>query len=338
MLVGAAVVFGRPATGEGPWSPPATPGRRLAWALGVLGVLGGLAVLVIWCGYGFAFTTPSAPGEPAWSWPVPGYLRAIVFDWSANLGGRQVYLLGTFARHGWWYFFPVAFAVKTPIGLLLLLALAALPSGGARPASPSLGLTLGWFVAVPIAVWLGVACFVLLVPLGIRYLLPIYPLLALFVGVRLAGGGSRWRAAAATVAAAWLAVASLAVHPHYLAYFNEAAGGPANGRHWLIESNLDWGQDLRTLAGWLRSRGNPPVHLAYFGRENPASYLLHTESVPGCAPVSGLVAISVNVLEGLYSPQGSATPPSARCYDWLRNRTPIAAPGWSILVYDVPPP
>jgi hypothetical protein len=336
LLVGAAAALGRPATGAGPWSLPAAPARRAGWAAGVLGTLGALAVFVVWCGYGFSFATAPASAEPDWGWPVPGYLRAMFFDWKANSGGRQSYLLGEFAQYGWWYFFPVAFAVKTPLGLLALLALTALPRG-LRPRSRPAGAGIGWFVAVPVAVWLVVACFVLKVPLGIRYLLPIYPLLWLLVGVRLGDDGPRWRDAAAIVAGLWLAVASLAIHPHYLAYFNEAAGGPANGRRWLVESNLDWGQDLRTLAGWLLSRGNPPVRLGYFGRESAASYALRVAGVPGCTRERGLVAISVNVLQGLYTPQGSATPPSARCYDWLEGLTPIAAPGWSILVYDVPP-
>ena len=65
------------------------------------------------------------------------------------------------------------------------------------------------------------------------------------------------------LAVAWTAASSLASHPHYLAYANELIGGSRNARHYFAESNLDWGQDARTLARFLQKQGNPAVHLAF---------------------------------------------------------------------------
>ena len=65
----------------------------------------------------------------------------------------------------------------------------------------------------------------------------------------------------------------LRVHPNYLAYFNEAAGGPSRGWRWLVDSNIDWGQDLPLLAKWQREHPDRPVHLKYFGTVEPELYV-----------------------------------------------------------------
>jgi hypothetical protein len=360
-------------------------GGRIAWAAVVLLVLLGGATAVVWLGFGGSFATRAAAGEPYADVPLPGYLRALLFDVKANSGGRRTYLFGDFSAHGWWYFFPLAVAVKTPLAALALLGLAVLrrrPERRSRsrgdaaaradgPAASSLSPRrlqddgggssmsppaphgaspggsdaraedvgkyprLGAVPAVAAAVYALVACFVLKVPLGVRYILPLYPIAHLFVATRLAPPPRGWRRLAIGGAAAWLALASLAAHPHYLAYFNEAVGGPAAGPRYLIESNIDWGQDLSTLASYLRTRGNPPVQLAYFGRESPASYGMRATRLADCAPVTGVVAVSVNYLTGLYAPRIFA-PPDPACWDWLRGHEPVARPGYSIVVYDIP--
>jgi 4-amino-4-deoxy-L-arabinose transferase-like glycosyltransferase len=315
-------------------NPPAPRGlgAGLARAARTLAPLGGIAVLVVWAGYGGSFASAPAEGEVYAHLPLPGYLRALLFDVEANAGGRRTFLLGEFSTQGWWYFFPVAFAVKTPLAALALLALASLPRRG----GPAAARGFGAVVAAGTILYALVACFVLKVPLGIRYVLPLYPLLHLAVGVRLGPAGG-WRGGATLVACAWLAVASLRAHPHYLSYFNEAVGGPAQGHRYLLESNLDWGQDLATLADYLQARGNPPVHLAYFGRESPASYGLRATPMTTCAPVTGLVAVSANFLYDMYALNLFA-PPDPGCWRWLRDHEPVAQPGYSIVVYDISVP
>ncbi len=305
-------------------------GAAVAEAARALALLGGIAVFVVWAGYGGSFASAPAEGEIYAHLPLPGYVRALLFDVKANAGGRRTFLMGEFSAYGWWYFFPVAFAVKTPLGLLALLVLASLP----RRRGPAASRGFATVIATGTILYALVACFVLKVPLGVRYILPLYPLLHLLVGVRLAPDRG-WRRGAAVTLCVWLAVASLRAHPHYLAYFNEAVGGPAQGHGYLLESNLDWGQDLTTLARYLRVRGNPPVHLAYFGRESPASYGLNATRMTTCRPVTGLVAVSMNVLEGLYAPNVFA-PPDPGCWTWLREHEPVARPGYSIVLYDIP--
>ncbi len=307
--------------------------RRIARAATHLAGVLALALGVVWLGYGgsFAFAPIERPGS-AWleGVSVPGYLQALLFDFDANQRTRPIYFMEEILTGGApWYVLPVLFLLKTPLPVLALLLLALF----ARPAGPP---GLAPFLGTAVLVYGFVACFVLQVPLGLRYLLPLDPLLSVFVATRLAPPLPRWRLAAGLAAGAWLALSSLAIHPHYLAYFNELAGGPARAHRIAVDSNLDWGQDLGTLARFLEQRGNPPVHLAYFGPEKPERYGIRATPLRGCEPVAGLVAISATLLRGVYGVNAPFRPAPEGCFDWLLAREPIAQPGYSILVYDVP--
>jgi hypothetical protein len=216
-----------------------------------------------------------------------------------------------------------------PVAITALAGLA-IAAPVARPSR------LGWLIGVPVSVYLAVACFWLDVTLGIRYLLPIFPLLFVFIATQLAPTGRGWRRVAVLAACGWLTIASLWIHPHYLAYFNEAAGGPSRGHRYLLDSNVDWGQDLGTLGEYLAERGNPTVWLAYFGAEKPEDHGIRSRRLKGCRPVKGLVAISTNVREGLYKPHRLLGAPKPGCYDWLKAFEPVAHLGYSIFVYDIP--
>jgi len=323
-----------------PWLVPADRrlgpegvGRRLGWSI-LLGVsMVGIVVVVIWLGYGGSFALTTGIEGSAWEdVALPGYLQALVFDIEANALPRPVYFFGEHVRGGLWYFLPVAFALKTPLAVLGLLGLALATR---RPDARGLALILG----IPTLVFLGVALFWLKVPLGVRYILPLLPLMHVFIATRLIPLESSARRAVTVVACVWLAVASLWIHPHYLAYFNEASGGPRHGHRYLVDSNLDWGQDLPALAAELNSRyRDETVWLAYFGADRPSNYGIAARVLEGCEPVTGPVAISSSVLRRLYSPTNLFARPPEGCYDWLLEYEPIAQPGYSILLYEVPQP
>jgi hypothetical protein len=135
------------------------------------------------------------------------------------------------------------------------------------------------------------------------------------------------------------------VAPDYLAYFNEPAGGPARGLRWLADSNLDWGQALRRLPGWLAERGIREVNLCYFGTADPEAYGLAYVALPGGttygrppAPprLPGHVAISATHLVGVHHP------PELRAWyrELLARGRLIGVVGHAIHVYEVtvPPP
>jgi hypothetical protein len=308
---------------------PDSLGRRLLFMFGAgLAVLG-TTIFVVWLGYGGSFRSAALAEGPWAGIQIPAYLLTLIFDENLNVSGRRVYLLGKFASEAWWYYFPVAFAVKVPVAISALLGLA-IVAPGQRP------WRLGWLLGIPLAVYFVIACIWLEIVLGIRYVLPIFPLLFVFIATQLVPLGVGWRRNSVGALCAWLAIASLWIHPHYLAYFNEIAGGPSRGHRTLLDSNVDWGQDLTTLSEYLAERGNPPLWLAYFGVEKPENHGLRSQPLKGCRPVTGLVAISANVREGLYRPYGGFGSPKPGCYDWLKPYQPVAHVGYSIFVYEIP--
>lgn len=233
---------------------------------------------------------------------------------------RGAFLNGETSLTGWVRFFPYAFLVKTPLALLLALVAAASAAyvrwrrergtwaDDLRRVAPLLVLSLVYW-AVSLGSHLNI---------GHRHLLPIYP--PLFVATGAIGWAAKnfgrpW----AWVAGALLAgqvFASVSIRPHYLAFFNPLGGGPAAGYRQLVDSSLDWGQDLPALAEWLESdakRAAPPrVYLAYFGTGDPAHYGIRAIPMITLLRTSGLRAwyrmqegtycVSATTLSHAYSP------------------------------------
>jgi hypothetical protein len=177
--------------------------------------------------------------------------------------------------------------------------------------------------------------------IGIRHVLPALPFLFLLMGpiFRTCADPRRNRAAAGVAAVAigagvWNAAT---LHPDHLTFFNAIAGGPERGREWLLDSNLDWGQDLyRVKPAADAIDPDAPLYLLYFGHVDPALYGISYRLVPA-TPVEGLVAVSENFLGGYdyltVSPEGAMVGVSADAVAWLRDRTPVRRLG-SIALYD----
>jgi hypothetical protein len=198
-----------------------------------------------------------------------------------------------------------------------------------------------WLLWLPVAVYLA-ATATRGLQIGHRHLLPIYPFLFLAAGEAAAALWS-WRARLGPVLAGalalWYAGGTLAQHPHHLAYVNEIGGGSANGWRLLVDSNLDWGQDLKRLAAWTKANRVGKLKLSYFGSADPAYYGIDAEALPGyTAPHAAritreirpgdVVAVSATNLQGVYLDEADR-PLMAR----LRATPPVARVGYSIFVY-----
>lgn len=248
--------------------------------------------------------------------------------------GRGAYLLGRHSNEGWWLYFPAALLVKTPLPLLAA-------AGAGLFAARRLPRAERVWLLLPPALYLGAALFSR-TQIGYRHVLPVYPFLLVLAGL---GGAALWRRggggrAAAGALAFSLALSVLANHPRHLAYFNELAGGRAGGTRWLLDSNLDWGQDLPALAVELRARGNPVVALSYFGSDDPAARGIRYVPVamassvprPGNAALEPgaplYLAVSATNRGGVYYRNKAL-------FSWLSSRVPAAVPGGSIFLYDL---
>lgn len=348
------------------------PARAALYRLAQLAAAGVMALVVVWGIFAFQwgsfqFSSPELQALNAWSGPMPTFWAGV--EQVARLGssGRsQSFLLGRFSDDGFLAYFPVAFAVKTPLVLLGALALAAvllLRDQTTRQRAAFLLLAAALFFGLTMLSALNI---------GYRHALPALPFLLVVIS-GLAGERQRsrrltdqlapeklvtskatrlwvasWRQLASLGIVAALIGAALWIHPHYLSYFNLAAGGPANGYRVLIDSNVDWGQDLLRLRQWMADEGVNRVRLGWFGSADPGYYGLAYEPLPGIGraeffplwwnppfdptrPEPGVYAISATSLW-----ETPLRPDEKQVYAWFRAREPDDRVGYSILIYDVP--
>jgi hypothetical protein len=269
--------------------------------------------------------------------PLPEpVLAGIRFQTAAGAGGEYpAFLNGEWSSKGWWYYNLVALLYKTPLPSLVLMAL-----GGVALAR-RLGRGEGdlWILLPPLLL-LYVLSFHYVKNYGVRYMLPALPFLVL-----LAGHGVDWlrrRGRAGELCVALLLVWQLAscvlATPHQLAWFNVLGGGPDRARRHLLDSNLDWGQDLGRLRGFMQERGVTSICLGYFGHVDPQVYGIDY-TLPETPPAPGLCAISANFLAGYPYAITFAGPGvrSVRRHQWSAydRSTPVARLGASLYVFDV---
>lgn len=249
---------------------------------------------------------------------------------SHNSRGHESYLLGENRFNGWWYFFPVVIGVKTPIPFLILAAIG-LFSILRRFRSTTWEQHLT--AIFPCAILL--VCMASKIDLGVRHILAIYPLLAIAGGyaITLLFGlikAESWRIAVfPMLLVGWTIAECWAAHPDYLAYFNEFAG--AHPEKILVESDLDWGQDLYRLNQRLKERQVDHLSLLYFGTAPLEKAGLPPYTIlSATSPVRrGYVAVSLRYLTLGNARDGS--------FGWLCSLTPLERIGKSINLYYLGP-
>lgn len=251
------------------------------------------------------------------------------------------FLLGEWAPSGWRSFYVVSFLTKTPIGLLGLAAVALTHwRGDTDDAREERRRTIT--LAAPAVAFITLSTlFFYRVNYGVRYLLPLFPALYVLCGrVATLARRSAWVAPTSAALLLWGMLSSWSAHPSYLPYVNEVLGGPELAYQSFVDSNVDWGQDLRRLAAWTRARRIDRVHLAYFGHVDPAIYGLAYVPLRAGERPDGVVAVSASQLQGIgypstYEQPGRVIPVGRDDFAWLRSRPPTAVIGHSIFVYDL---
>lgn len=266
-----------------------------------------------------------AKAAPAWlrhaPVPMPSFFLGLGIV-LRHSGGHNAYLLGQCSTEGWWYYFPVCLLVKSTVGSILGMVLAAgvfLCGVGRRYPWRSFAV-----LVVPVVFLL--AAMNSHINIGIRHLLPALPFLYLFVALHLQRG---WRCGVLLAVMALAAVETAAVHPDYIAFFNRAAGGPEAGDRYLDDSNLDWGQDLSSLGPWLKTQADGGRTgscrlFSIFGERVLERSGIEPDVWGKARP--GLFAISRTVKVGS---------PGIPYVAWLSKYPLVRRFGWSIEVYDL---
>ncbi|UCC77690.1 MAG: hypothetical protein JSW37_04825, partial [Anaerolineales bacterium] len=164
---------------------------------------------------------------------------------------------------------------------------------------------------------------------------PVLPFVFVFAGKVVLRARTRWAQVALLALCLWYAVSSISMYPHYLAHFNELVGGPENGYKYLVDSNLDWGQDLKNLKTYMRNNGLEKVYLGYFGSAHVDYYDIQSLPLPTEKPddlearPTEVYAISATYLQAGYLGDTTA-------FSWLQEYDPFATIGHSILLYRLP--
>jgi len=316
--------------------PVMTRLRRMVKAVAALGAVSVVAALTVWAVYGFTFGP-----VPDWGirLPAPAYFYDLKELLAYRNKPQDAFLLGRHYAGGWWPYFAITLAVKTPLPVLILsgATLASLVRRREIRREELLILITGGFYYV----------LSLFSPfnIGHRHLLPLLPLLAILVGrlgPRVVAGRRLYRCATGALVG-WLVFGTLRVYPHFLAYFNELVG-PRNGYRVLVDSNLDWGQDLPALERYVEEHDVSSLYLSWFGESRPWRYDIPCRFIP--SKPDELSDIHTRVYHPDYPPPGtyaiSATNLQALLFDdkglfaWFLRRDPVAQPGYSILIYEVP--
>jgi 4-amino-4-deoxy-L-arabinose transferase-like glycosyltransferase len=250
------------------------------------------------------------------------------------------FVLGKIYPHGVWFYFPIAFLIKSTLGLLALVLLSFIAIATRRLNK--------WreivFLVIPPIFYLVVAMSVGM-NIGVRHILPVYVFLSVLIG------GTAWAMIRQNRKWAYLvgvllllhAASSLRTFPTYIAYANEIWGGPANTYKYLTDSNADWGQQLKATKRYLDQRGVKDCWFVYFaeGVADPRYYGIPCKPLPTIntlwlrqpidvpPTIDGPVLISAGNLSGVEFGPGSLNP-----YGQFKQLEPTAIIDYGVLVFD----
>ncbi len=318
----------------------------------------------------FSIWLSSQPYLRAWG----HYFLGVLMTTQRSAGGNTTYYLGEVSAAGARSYFPVVYLIKEPLAYILMVffGLFLAMRHGVRhyqkretkywrrdfidliknnPAEMGMLFIIFIYFAFSINSRLNI---------GVRHILPtipfIYALTARQIASWIKGNviekisiyrgfwqllGLYWsiikRSAFIILLFLWAILTVIFVYPSFLAYFNEIAGGPDNGYKFVVDSNLDWGQDILRLADFIEDNNIKEIKMDYFSGA-PAEYYIKTakiESFNREVPQIGWLAISSTILMGACKGDKIPCSYNERAYTWLDSYKPVAKIGYSIFVYDI---
>ncbi len=229
------------------------------------------------------------------------------------------FFMGAWTHQGVWYHYLLSFLLKTTIAFLILIlwrALTLLRRVEWRRREH------GYFLAPVLIIFL--ATFFDSTGVGIRYLVPVYPFLFVWVSGLWPGEGARRKLMLGALAGLLLfhVASSLRQFPDHLQYFNGLIGGPRNAYRWFRANDLEWGQELKNLGGYAKIKNIEDMRYKLFGTDDPSYY-----GIPGKPTTpeeykkrgNHLYAISVYYLDS---------------FEWAQGVEPDHRIGNVIFIYD----
>ena len=336
--------------------------RHALKLLGSLALITLIGWLVLWSCYRFRYDArpngmqmnpPLAEYvkglKPSEAWPISTAARLRILPESYLYGLADVrltanyytsYVLGKVYAHGVWFYFPVAFLIKSTVGVLALLLL----SLGVVAARRLNRLREILFLVVPVIFYLLVALTVGM-NIGVRHILVVYVFLYVLIGGAtwvLVGKSRKWAYAVAVFVFAH-AASSVMAFPNYIPYANELWGGPSQTHKYLTDSNSDWGQQLKSIKQYLDQRGVKDCWFVYFaaGVAEPGYYGIPCKPLPTITTlwlnqpievptsITGTVLISASNLSGVEFGPGALDP-----YGQFKRLQPTAVIDRGVFVFD----
>lgn len=261
-------------------------------------------------------------------------------------GGNTTYFLGEVSTEGRWYYFPLVYLMKESIAWLILAIAALLYSASRIRPKFKISILRNWmnghFAEFAMLLWLAIYWTTSIksnLNIGVRHLLPTYPFAIILVSGQIARLRDKVKYFTWIVAflIGWYVADSINIWPYYLIYFNQIAGGPSGGYRYVVDSNLDWGQDLKRLSQWVEKNNIEKIHLDYFGWSDPVYYMgpkfqwLTAGQYKNAEDFiqktgGGYLAVSANFyMNSRQNPETS--------YAWLDQFKPMAVIGHSIWVW-----
>jgi len=286
--------------------------------------------------------------------PFGQYLHGLSLVIQRGLGGHTTFFLGEVSAVGWKNYFPIVYILKEPLAFHILTIIALILAsilikepfwrntitrieGWIKLHFPEFAMLI--FIAV---YWISSISSPL--NIGVRHLLPVFPFTFLLVSAVITNWlksppfGIKYLIIGVLVV--WQIISVIKIYPHFLAYFNEIAGGPDQGYLYTVNSNLDWGQDLKRLKKWVDDRGLDRIYIDYFGGSD-TRYHFKEKCAPWWGtrnpaefPKGNYLAVSATFLQG-----GRGDPVPGFNQDWGHYRwlnqyePPVDKIGYSIFIY-----
>ena len=264
-------------------------------------------------------------------------------------GGNTTYFLGEVSATGWKNYFPVVYSIKEPLTFHILTLVALLYAAWLIRLRQTFNWIKSHFPEFAMLIFIGIYWITSLASdlnIGVRHLLPLFPftmlLVAGMISHLLKPPFLKVKYLFLGILIFWQIFSVIRIYPHFLAYFNELVGGPNKGYIYTVDSNLDWGQDLKRLKKWTDENKIEKIYVEYFGGGDVKYYLkekfapwqgnLSEESFPK----GNYLAVSATFLQGGRGFPAPGFNQSWGYYLWLNKYKPIAKIGYSIFIYYIP--